>query len=116
MDVTDIPEVPAVAPLPSPQERRRREIMLARTMLVAIDIVLSGEPLGLETPRDLGRELRHAYPELVDDLHRMASSLPSVLEEKGRSGRGCLKFKSGSRDRRLDARNAARLLKAQKLC
>ena len=42
--------------------------MLARVMLVAIDIVLSGEPLGLETARDLGKELRHAYPELVDEL------------------------------------------------
>jgi hypothetical protein len=39
--------------------------MLARTMLVAIDIVLSGEPLGLETPRDLLRELWHSFPELA---------------------------------------------------
>lgn len=42
--------------------------MLARLLLVAIDLVLSGEPLGLETARDLGRELRHAYPELVDEF------------------------------------------------
>ena len=41
--------------------------MLARVMLVAIDIVLAGESLGLETARDLGKELRHAYPELVDE-------------------------------------------------
>jgi hypothetical protein len=61
------PEVLAVAPLPSAQERRRREVMLARVMLVAIDIVLAGESLGLETARDLGKELRHAYPELVDE-------------------------------------------------
>ena len=50
-----------------PQERRRREIMLTRVMLVAIDIVLAGEPLGLETARDLSCELRHAFPELVDE-------------------------------------------------
>jgi hypothetical protein len=57
----------AVIPLPTAQERRRREIMLARVMLVAIDIVLAGEPLGLETTRDLFREVRHCYPELVDE-------------------------------------------------
>jgi hypothetical protein len=36
-------------------------------MLLAVDHVLSGEPLGLETARDLSRELRHTYPELVDE-------------------------------------------------
>ena len=67
MERKDNLEVLAVVPLPSPAERRRREIMLARLMLVAIDIVLAGEPLGLDAARDLGRELRHAYPELVDE-------------------------------------------------
>jgi hypothetical protein len=61
------PEVLAVIPLPTAQERRRREIMLARVMLVAIDLVLSGEGMGLETARDLGKELRHTYPELLDE-------------------------------------------------
>jgi hypothetical protein len=61
------PEVLTAIPLPTAQERRRREIMLVRVMLVAIDIVLAGEGLGLETARDLGRELRHAYPELLDE-------------------------------------------------
>jgi hypothetical protein len=59
------PEVLAVVPLPSAAERRRREVMLARVMLVAIDIILAGDPLSLETARDLSRELRHTYPELV---------------------------------------------------
>jgi hypothetical protein len=67
MNKPETPEVLAIVPLPSGVERRRRETMLARVMLVAIDIVLAGEPLGLETARDLGRELRHAYPELVDE-------------------------------------------------
>lgn len=40
---------------------------MARLMLVIVDIVLAGDPLGLETARDLSRELRHAYPELVDE-------------------------------------------------
>jgi hypothetical protein len=39
--------------------------MLARLMLVAIDLVLSGEGVGLETARDLIREVRHAYPEVL---------------------------------------------------
>ncbi len=69
MNSPDNPEVLAVVPLPTPQERRRREIMLVRLMLVAIDIVLAGEPLGLETARDLGKELRHTYPELVDECY-----------------------------------------------
>ena len=58
MDNANNPEILAVVPLPTAEERRRREVMLARVMLVAIDIVLAGEPLGLETARDLGRELR----------------------------------------------------------
>jgi hypothetical protein len=64
---TDTPEVLAVVPLPTEDERKRREVMLARLMLVAIDLVLSGEGLGLETARALVREIRHAYPELVDE-------------------------------------------------
>jgi hypothetical protein len=66
----DNPEVLAVVPLPSAAERRTREIMLARVMLVAIDIVLAGDPLGLETALDLSRELRHTYPELLDEYVR----------------------------------------------
>jgi hypothetical protein len=62
------PEVLGVAPLPTAEERRRREIMLVRVMLVAIDIVLAGEPLGLVTARDLFREVRHCYPELADEF------------------------------------------------
>jgi hypothetical protein len=67
MNKPEGPEVLAVVPLPSANERRRREIMLARVMLVAIDLILSGEGMGLETARDLSRELRHVYPELVDE-------------------------------------------------
>lgn len=67
MNKPENPEVLAVIPLPTAQDRRRREVMLVRVMLVAIDIVLAGEPLGLETARDLGKELRHAYPELLDE-------------------------------------------------
>jgi hypothetical protein len=34
-------------------------------MLVMVDIVLAGDPLRLETARDLRREVRRTYPELV---------------------------------------------------
>ena len=68
MERKDNPEVLAVVALPSAAERRRREILLTRVMLVAIDLVLSGEGMGLETARDLAREVRHAHPELVDEL------------------------------------------------
>jgi len=60
----DNPEVLAVVPLPSAEERRRREVMLTRLMLVAIDLILAGERLGLETARDLVREIKHTFPEL----------------------------------------------------
>ena len=57
-------EVLAVVPLPTAEDRRRREVMLARVMLVAIDIILSGEPLGMEVALDLVREVWHCCPEL----------------------------------------------------
>jgi hypothetical protein len=69
MDRKDNPEVLAVVPLPTAEERRRRQTMLARLLLVAVDMTLAGEPLELETARDLFREVRHVYPELVDELY-----------------------------------------------
>jgi hypothetical protein len=48
MNKPESPEVLAVVPLPSAAERGRRENMLARVRLVAIDLVLSGEGLGME--------------------------------------------------------------------
>jgi hypothetical protein len=65
------PAVLAIVPLPSPDERRRREVMLARLMLVAIDLVLSGEGLGLDTARDLIREVLHCYPELLQEWNEI---------------------------------------------
>ena len=67
MDNANNPEVLAVVPLPSATERRRRQTTLARLLLVAVDMTLAGEPLGLGTARDLFREVRHCYPELVDE-------------------------------------------------
>jgi hypothetical protein len=67
MDNPRNPEVLAVIPLPTAEERRRRQTMLARLLLLAIDMTLAGEPLGLETARDLVREIRHTFPELLLD-------------------------------------------------
>jgi hypothetical protein len=61
---TDTTEILAVVSLPTADERKRREVMLARVMLVVIDLVLSGEGIGLETALDLVREVWHCYPEL----------------------------------------------------
>ena len=63
-DNPDTPEILAVVPLPSLEERRRREVMLARVMLSAVDLVVSGEGLGLDTALDLVRESWNCYPEL----------------------------------------------------
>ena len=64
MNNNDTPEVLAVVPLPTAEERKWREVMLARVLLLAVDLIVSCEGLGLETARDLVREIRHAYPEL----------------------------------------------------
>jgi len=40
-------------------------------MLVIVDIVLAGDPLGVETARDLLREVEHAYPELAAERDAM---------------------------------------------
>lgn len=71
MNKTDAQEVLAVVPLPTAEERRCRQVMLARLLLVAVDMTLAGEPLGLETARDLIREVRHVYPELVDECSNL---------------------------------------------
>jgi hypothetical protein len=57
-----------------PRNPRRRAASVSRgaqagharsSALVAVDMTLAGEPLGLETARDLIREVEHAYPELA---------------------------------------------------
>jgi hypothetical protein len=58
-------DISGVLATPTPEERRLREVNLARLMLVIVDIVLAGDPLGLEAARDLSREVEHAYPELA---------------------------------------------------
>ena len=60
------PEILAFALLPSSVERRRRELMLVRLMLLATEPrVVSGEGIGLQSARDLVFEILHCYPELT---------------------------------------------------
>lgn len=73
MDNQTNPEVLAVVKLPSAGDRKRREVGLARLLLVAIDLVLSGEGLGLETGRDLIREVEHTFPELAIQRDKRSS-------------------------------------------
>ena len=89
------PEILAVVPLPSADERkrrettmngieialsmmdgpevsehRRRELALVRLMSVAIDVLLNtGEDaldIRIETAKDMIREIKHVYPEACD--------------------------------------------------
>jgi len=59
------PDILAVVPLPTAEERRRREVLLARLMLAAIDLVVSGQGIGLQSARDLVLEIWHCFPELA---------------------------------------------------
>jgi hypothetical protein len=53
-----------LAAVPLPGQRVRRQVALARLLLLAIDMTLAGEPLGMATVCDLLRQLRHAHTEL----------------------------------------------------
>jgi hypothetical protein len=60
-----------IADGPDLSERRRRELALAQLMAVAIGVILyTGEDdshIRIETAKDMIRELRHTYPELVTE-------------------------------------------------
>jgi len=64
IEVDEPEDISGVLATPTPEERRLREVNLARLMLVMEDIVLAGGPLGLGTARDLLLEVLHCFPEL----------------------------------------------------
>jgi hypothetical protein len=66
-EVDEPEDISGVLAIPLPEERRRRQTALTRVLLVAVDMTLAGESLGLETARDLVREVRHCYPELFSE-------------------------------------------------
>jgi hypothetical protein len=61
----------SIAEGPELSEHRRKELALARLMAVAIGTMLyTGEndlDIRIETAKDMIRELRHTYPELVTE-------------------------------------------------
>ena len=69
MDNTDSPEVLAVAVLPSAEERKRRERVLARLLVITLEMLLSDGHTDLavkiETAKDIIREFKHVYPETM---------------------------------------------------
>ncbi len=71
IEVDEPEDISEVLAFPLPEERRRRQTTLARLLLLAIDMTLAGEPLGLETARDLVREVRHCYPELIPEWNEL---------------------------------------------
>jgi hypothetical protein len=65
----DEPEMLAVAVIPSAEERRRRELVLARLLLLALEMLLSEGhtelAVKIETAKDMIREFKHVYPETL---------------------------------------------------
>ena len=63
-------EVLAVTQIPGPEERNRRERVLARLLLIALEMLLSEgyTDLGakIENAKDLIREFKHVYPETMN--------------------------------------------------
>lgn len=70
MDNPDKPEVLGVVALPSSEERRRREAVLARLLLITLEMLLSEGHTDLavkiETAKDMIREFKHVYPEAMN--------------------------------------------------
>lgn len=64
------PEVLALALIPAPEERKRRERLLARLLLLALEMLLSEGHIDLgvkiETAKDMILELKHVYPETMN--------------------------------------------------
>jgi len=70
MNHTDNPEVLAIAVIPSADERKRRERVLARLLVITLEMLLSEghTDLGIriETAKDLIREFKYVYPETMN--------------------------------------------------
>lgn len=66
----DEAEVLAIAVIPSAEERKRRERLLARLLLLALEMLLSEGHTDLsvkiETAKDMIREFKHVYPEAMN--------------------------------------------------
>jgi hypothetical protein len=67
---TDSPELLAVAAIPSADERKRRERLLANLLVITLEMLLSEGHTDLavkiETAKDMIREFKHVYPEAMN--------------------------------------------------
>jgi hypothetical protein len=70
MERIDKPEILAVVPPPTAEERRRRELMLARLLVITLEMLLSEGHTDLavkiEIAKDMIREFKHVYPETMN--------------------------------------------------
>lgn len=70
VDNPDSPEVLAVALIPAPEERKRREHLLARLLVITLEMLLSEGhtdlAIKIETAKDIIREFKHTYPETMN--------------------------------------------------
>jgi hypothetical protein len=68
----DEPEVLAVAGIPSAEERKRRELVLARLLLLSLEMLLNEGhtelAVKIDTAKDMIREFKHVYPEAMNRL------------------------------------------------
>jgi hypothetical protein len=66
----DEPKVLAVAVIPSTEERKRRERVLASLLVIALEMLLTERHTDLavkiETAKDMIREFKHVYPEAMN--------------------------------------------------
>lgn len=64
------PEVLAVAVIPTAEERKRRERVLARLLVITLDMLLSEGytdlAIKIETAKDVILELKHTFPEAMN--------------------------------------------------
>jgi hypothetical protein len=66
----DKPEVLAIAVIPSAEERKRRERVLASLLVITLEMLLSDGhtelAVKIETAKDMIREFKHVYPEAMN--------------------------------------------------
>jgi hypothetical protein len=64
------PEVLAIAVIPSAEERKRRERLLASLLVITLEMLLNEGQIDLavkiETAKDMIREFKHVYPEAMN--------------------------------------------------
>lgn len=67
---SDEPEVLAIALIPSPEERKRRERALARLLVITLDMLLSEGHIDLavriEVAKEMILQLKRCYPETMN--------------------------------------------------